>query len=197
MKSNVLMIGMGRVCGRVTLVGTISSCTRRWPSSSSTPTQTTTSHKSTWRVRCLKSAEGRVPDSQKPGGLKIVSSNRSSLPTLPCITHPAYTWTSVSIGTHLNTTVSNHSLRIAIISVSLQCNLKQLILMYNFHNSTQFNTSCWSWTCLSCDKSWSGFRGLHMFSICESTRRNTRRQSSTSWNGRWAPLKRRKSWKRR
>merc|ERR1712108_45356 len=66
-----LELRLFRVCGQATLVGTISSCTRRWPSSSSTPTQTTTSHKSTWKVRCLKSGEGRVPDSQQPGFLGL------------------------------------------------------------------------------------------------------------------------------
>merc|ERR1712032_475980 len=36
-------------------------------SCSSTPTPTTTSHKSILRVKCLKNAEGRVPNFQPPG----------------------------------------------------------------------------------------------------------------------------------
>lgn len=57
-----------RVYGRATLVGTISSCTRRWMNSSSTPTQTTTCLKSILKVKSLKSGEGKEPDSQQQGG---------------------------------------------------------------------------------------------------------------------------------
>ena len=59
---------MCRVYGRVTLVGIISSCTRRWRSCSSTLTPTTIFHKSILRVKCLKNAEGRAPNFQQPGG---------------------------------------------------------------------------------------------------------------------------------
>ena len=57
-----------RVFGLATSAGTTSSCTRRWRSCSSTPTPTTTFHKSTLRVKCLKNAEGRAPNFQQPGG---------------------------------------------------------------------------------------------------------------------------------
>ena len=53
--------------GQATLVETTSSFTRRWRSSSSTPTPTTTYHKNTSKVRCSKNAEGREPDFQQPG----------------------------------------------------------------------------------------------------------------------------------
>ena len=60
-------IELVRVSGLATSAGTTSSCTRRWRSSSSTPTPTTTYHKNTSKVRCSKNAEGREPDFQQPG----------------------------------------------------------------------------------------------------------------------------------
>ena len=56
-----------RVFGLATSAGTTSSCTRRWRSSSSTPTPTTIFRKSTWKVKCFKGAERREPDFQQQG----------------------------------------------------------------------------------------------------------------------------------
>ena len=60
-------IELVRVSGLATSAGTTSSCTRRWRSSSSTPTPTTIFHKSTWKVKCFKGAERREPDFQQQG----------------------------------------------------------------------------------------------------------------------------------
>ena len=60
-------IELVRVSGLATSAGTTSSCTRRWRSSSSTPTPTTIFRKSTWKVKCFKGAERREPDFQQQG----------------------------------------------------------------------------------------------------------------------------------
>ena len=64
---NCIEHALVRVFGLATSAGTTSSCTRRWRSSSSTPTPTTIFRKSTWKVKCFKGAERREPGFQQQG----------------------------------------------------------------------------------------------------------------------------------
>ena len=80
-----------RVFGLATSAGTTSSCTRRWRSSSSTPTPTTIFRKSTWKVKCFKGAERREPDFQQQGDpshifLIFTTSNSDFLAQRTCST---------------------------------------------------------------------------------------------------------------
>ena len=80
-----------RVFGLATSAGTTSSCTRRWRSSSSTPTLITIFRKSTWKMKCFKDAERREPDFQQQGGpshifLIFTTSNPDFLAQRTCST---------------------------------------------------------------------------------------------------------------